>query len=69
MPSVVTEMESKSYPQGSRLTSCITLELADLRVRMISVKKVNNGKDCAFLSHMGTTPSLAHNYAVNVMKA
>jgi hypothetical protein len=27
-------------------------------------KKVNNGKDCAFLTHMGSTPSSAHNYAV-----
>ena len=27
-------------------------------------KKVNNGKECAFLKHMGTTPSSAHNFAV-----
>lgn len=26
-------------------------------------KKVNNGKECAFLTHMGTTPNLAHNFA------
>ena len=27
-------------------------------------KKVNKGKECAFLKHMGTTPSSAHNFAV-----
>jgi hypothetical protein len=27
-------------------------------------KKVNDGKDCAFLTHVGTSPSSAHNFAV-----
>ena len=27
-------------------------------------KKVNNGKECSFITHMGTSPSSAHNFAV-----
>jgi hypothetical protein len=27
-------------------------------------KKVNNGKDCAFLSHMGKSPNSSHNVAL-----
>jgi hypothetical protein len=27
-------------------------------------RKVNNGKNCAFLTHMGKTCNSAHNYAV-----
>ena len=28
------------------------------------MEESNNGKECAFLKHMGTTPSSAHNVAV-----
>jgi hypothetical protein len=30
-------------------------------------KKVNNGKDCAFLTHMGKDSKSANNYVVKIL--